>query len=424
MRQFSGLLLLALIYLAFISLGLPDSVLGVAWPAMRLQFGLPLEAAGAITSTLTICSALSGFVLARLGTGLVVGLSGVLTGGALLGIAFAPGLFPWIILLALPLGFGAGSVDAGLNHYVAAHYSSRHMSWLHASWGIGATIGPAVMSRALAGPGWSAGYRILGSAQLVLAAILLASLPLWRAEEARRRGAVGEARASEARASEASVAPGSRECAGAQAAGATPAAHAARAAHAAHAARGRAAPAWAAPAAPLLYFVYAAVEVGTGLWAATILVEGRGLDAAKAGLVVAAYYGSIMGGRVLSGFIADRVGNRPMVRGGIILALSGAILFAIPGLPLLFAVLGLALLGLGCAPIYPCLMHETPRRFAPELARKVVGRQVAFAYVGGAILPAAFGFLGSWAGAVAIMPAVALALLCMLALSETLNVVT
>src|SRR5512133_1051543 len=164
MKRLPHLLLLVLVYAAFISLGLPDSVLGVAWPAMRKIWGQPLEAIGIISIIATICSAISGFasarVLKRLGAGPVVLLSCILTGGALLGFSFAPS-FGWLIPLAFPLGLGAGSVDAGLNHFVAEHYSSRHMHWLHACWGVGATIGPIIMGRAIAGPGWSGGYRVI-----------------------------------------------------------------------------------------------------------------------------------------------------------------------------------------------------------------------------------------------------------------------
>jgi fucose permease len=424
MKRFQHLLLLAVIYLAFVSLGLPDSVFGVAWPAMRLDWREPVEAAGLVTLLITACSALSGFasgyVLRRLGTGRVVFLSGLLTGGALLGLSLIPD-YAWIFAIALPLGFGAGSVDAALNHFVAAHYSSRHMSWLHASWGIGATIGPLIMGSALAagrgsdglgavlqaGAGWQSGYRLIGAIQLGLAVILFLSMPLWRREDLRAASEASEA----SRDTGATGSSAEDPAAGADGGGAIAAARLPT-------------PAWATWLAPFLYFAYAAVEVGTGLWAATVLVETRGLQAAQAGFLVSSYYGAIMAGRILTGLVADRLGNRRMARAGLVLAILGAILFSIAALPLPLTVLGLALLGLGCAPVYPCLMHETPRRFDAETARLVVGRQVAFAYVGAAIVPAAFGLLGAALGPGVIMPAVALAALILLGLTEALNAVT
>ena len=381
--------LLAIIYLAFISLGLPDSVLGVAWPSMRTGFGQPLEAAGLITLIVTVCSATSSFasgaVLQRLGTGRVVMLSGFLTGAALLGFAFAPS-FGWILLLAMPLGLGAGSVDAGLNHYVAEHFSSRHMNWLHGCWGIGATLGPFMMGSALAGAsGWQAGYRAIGLVQLALALLFLLSLRLWQHQPA----------------------PLLRE--------ANPASPARR---------GRAPTAWAPWLAPSLYLVYATIEVGTGLWTASILVEQRGVSARAAGLWVACFFGAIMVGRFAIGLVAARIGNRRLVRIGLVTAACGAGLFSVGGLPHAVSLFALVLLGLGCAPVFPSLMHETARRFDAATARTVVGRQVAFAYMGAALGPASLGLLGAAWGLGAIMPAVCVALLLLLLLAWLLDRVT
>lgn len=368
--------LLTVIYLAFISLGLPDGVLGVAWPAMRGGFGEPLEAAGLITLVVTACAAVSGFasgaVLQRLGTGPVVVISGFLTGLALLGFAAAPS-FLWILVLSVPLGLGAGSVDAGLNHFVARHYSSRHMNWLHGCWGIGASIGPLIMGAALAHPGgWTQGYHSIASLQLGLSVVFLFTLALWKREPLLTLGE--QAGGSEA-------------------------------------ARHSVAPPWAAWLAPSLYLLYATVEVGTGLWAASILVEKRGLAARDAAVWLACFYAAIMGGRFALGLIAVRLGNRRLVHGGLALALFGASLFAVPALPPALTLAGLVLLGLGAAPIYPSLMHETTRRFDAVLARRVVGRQVAFASLGAAIGPALLGLLGAQLGLHAILPMVVLVLL-------------
>ena len=381
--------LLAIIYLAFISLGLPDSVLGVAWPSMRLSLDQPLAAAGLVTLIITVCSALSSLasasVLKRLGTGPVVMVSGFLTGFGLFGFAFAPSM-AWVLLFAVPLGLGAGSVDAGLNHFVADHYSSRHMNWLHGCWGVGATIGPVLMGSALAGAGgWQSGYRTIAAIQLALALVFLLSLRLWRQEQA---------------------VPSHQETV---ADGAGPR---------------RAVPPWAAWLAPALYLAYATVEVGTGLWTASILVDDRGLDAPTAGLWVSCFFGAIMGGRFAVGLVAARLGNRRLVRLGLLVAMAGALVFSVKGLPAPLSLAGLVLLGLGCAPIYPSLMHETTRRFDAVTARHVVGRQVAFAYVGGAIGPATLGLLGAQWGLSVIMPVVLLAVLLLLLLSWQLDRVT
>ena len=381
--------LLALIYLAFVSLGLPDSVFGVAWPAMRLTFKEPLQSAGLVTFMLTLSSAISSFasaaVLRRLGVGVVVTISGGLTGFALLGFALAPS-FGWILLLAVPLGLGAGSVDAGLNHFVAEHYSSRHMNWLHGCWGIGATIGPFIMGSALAGVvGWQLGYHTIALIQLALFLLFLLTLGLWTREHAVAAPGTNEAVPR--------VLPGS--FAG-----------------------------WAPWLAPCLYLVYATVEIGTALWAASILVEHRQLDAPTAGVWVACFFGAIMVGRFAVGLVAVRLGNRKLVRYGLLVAMAGAVLFSLDGLPAPLSLGGLILMGLGCAPIYPSLMHETTHRFDPGTARIVVGRQVAFAYVGASLGPAGLGLLGATFGLASIMPTIVVGLVLLLLLSVWLDRVT
>ena len=381
-------ILLGIIYFAFISLGLPDSVLGVAWPTMRATLLQPIEAAGLITLVLTICSAISSFasggVLKRLGTGPVVMISGLLTGLALLGFSFGP-TFGVLLLLAIPLGLGAGSVDAGLNHFVAQHYSSRHMNWLHGCWGIGATLGPIIMGMALAtATGWMQGYRHIAFIQLGLAFLFLLTLPLWNRERATPDPAAHDDQPLKFKPLN--------------------------------------------PKAPWLavslYLVYATIEVGTGLWAASVLVDERHVSAPTAGLWVSCFYGAIMAGRFGTGLIAARMGNRRLVRYGLVMAMLGAALFSVSGLPPSLSLAGLMLLGLGCAPIYPSLMHETARRFDADTARIVIGRQEGFAYVGGAAGPAAMGLLAAAAGPAAIMPVVFLAVVLLLVLSEVLNSMT
>ena len=381
-------LLLATVYLAFISLGLPDSVLGVAWPGMRASLGQDLASAGLITLVLTVGSALSSFVggrvLARWGTGPVVTVSGLLTGLALLGFALSPS-FALLLLLAVPLGLGAGAVDARLNQFVAAHYSARHMNWLHGCWGVGATLGPLIMASALtSATGWRQGYLWIGGVQLGLVLLFVLVLPLWQRHQAQSVAS-------------AAVSP------------TTP--------------KGPA-PTLALWLAPALYLAYAAVEISTGLWAGSLLVDGRGLDAKTAALWVSCFFGAIMLGRFATGLLTLRLGNRQLVRLGIAVASVGAALFASNALPAPLSLAGLVLLGLGCAPIYPCLMHETARRFEPVTAAKVISRQVGFAYVGAAIVPAALGYLATAAGLGAIMPALLAALLLLLLMSEALNRIT
>lgn len=382
------LALLAIIYLAFISLGLPDGVLGVAWPAMRLDLHQPLAAVGWLTITVTLSAGISTLVsaqvLSKLDTGPVVMISGFLTGLALLGFAVAP-TFGWLVALMVPLGLGAGAVDAGLNHFVAAHYSSRHMNWLHGCWGVGATLGPLIMGASLAAAGWQRGYQTIAVVQLALAVVLLLSLSLWRRENAKPPAA------SHSDAQQARLQPVST---------------------------------LATWLAPLAFFLYVAIEAGTGLWAASILVNSRGTSAATAGWWVSFFFGAITAGRFAVGLVANRLGNRRLIRLGVLTATAGAMVFAVPGLPAALSLPGLIVMGLGCAPIYPSMMHETARRFPTHLTARVIGRQVGLSYVGSASVPAACGLLAAYAGLSMVMPALVLLLLVLLAVTERLNRLT
>lgn len=360
MRPASVLLLI--IYLGFISLGLPDGTTGVAWPQIHVALDLPIGLGGTIVLTATLLSAVAGFTsgrwIARFTTGPVVIASCFLTSTALLIISQAQG-FLWLLLAAGPLGLGAGAVDAGLNGYVARHYTARHMNWLHACWGIGATAGPLVMAHALShGGGWRGGYLTLGVAQLVLAVVFLATLRLWeRVPE----------RALTHPAADAPAVPPT-----------TPANSPAG---------------WLSAA---IFALYAGVELTAGLWAGSILIVARGIPPDTAGLSVAGYYGAITAGRLAVGLVAERWSNRTLVAAGAALALLGAIGFAVPGSAALAAA-ALVCLGLGFAPVYPGLMHEVPRRFAPDAVQTVIGRQSGAACLGAASLPAATGWLAEHA---------------------------
>jgi fucose permease len=383
------LLLLTIVYVSFVSLGLPDAVMGVVWPAMRTDMGQPLAAVGVLTITMTVCAALSagfaGRLVARVGTGVVVAASCLMTALALVGFSVAPS-FAWLVLLGIPLGAGGGAVDASLNHFVAAHYSSRHMNWLHGFWGVGATTGPAVMGLALASPGgWTRGVLALGLAQLTLAALLWATLPLWRREHGHP---TDSAATGEPPVVFKPVAPRAL---------------------------------WLAP---LCFLFYVAAEMGTGLWAASILVNDRGTSLAQAGFWVSVYFGSITAGRFGVGLVSNRLGNRRLVGLGVLLALAGATLFALPGLPPALSLAGLVLMGLGCAPVFPSLMHEAARRFPADVARTVIGRQMMAAYAGGSVIPAAFGLLATWVGLGAVMPVVVLLLIALLWTTRALDRLT
>ena len=375
--------------MSFISLGLPDGVMGVAWPAVRVDMGQPLAAVGVFTLVGTVCAAVSsyfaGAIVKRVGTGAVVAASCLVTALALVGYGYAPS-FAWLVALSIPMGIGAGAVDTSLNHFVAAHYSSRHMNWLHGFWGVGATLGPLIMSWAVANPaGWTLGTRTIGLMQLALAVALFLTLALWAREKAKHAEDV------------------SAESATLLFKPLNPQAM------------------WLAPTCFLLYV---SAEMGTGLWAASILATDRGMPLAQAGVWVSVYFGAITVGRFAVGLVANWLGNRKLVQLGICVAALGAALFAAHGWVGDASLAGLVLMGLGCAPIFPSLMHETARRFPEDVARKVISRQMIFAYIGIAVIPAAFGVLATWAGLAVIMPVVVALLLAMLVVTTWLDRLT
>jgi fucose permease len=324
--------------------------------------------AGALMFTGTLLTAMAGFssgrLVARFRTGPVLFVSGVLTGGALLLLSRAQNLAA-LFAVTVPLGLGAGAVDAALNGFVARHYSGRHMNWLHACWGIGATAGPLLMGRGLATAlGWRGGYLLIGSIQLGLAALFLATLRLWEKVPAH---ALATARA------DATVAPS----------------------RAANSLDG-----WLSAA---IFMLYTGAEISLGLWAGTLLVVQRSLEPERAALWVAGYFGAITVGRIAVGFVHGRWANRAIVRAGLVLALASAGGFAFGGATLL-AAFSLTCIGLGFAPIYPGLMHEVPRRFAAEAVQTVIGRQSGAGALGAAVFPAVAGLIAQTAlGAVLVL---------------------
>ncbi len=352
-----SILLLGIIYLAFISLGLPDSILGVAIPGMQVQWGISLSSGGLI-AMIAVCgtvisSMASSYVIEKLGTGKITFLSCLVTGGALLGFSFAPAYF-WLLLLALPLGLGAGSVDAALNNYVALHFKAHHMNWLHSFWGVGATLGPLIMGAMLVNNGWQMGYRTIGVIQLSLAVLLLLSLPLWKRHRPEVQTFV-EPEASEAVSESVMRRRGVKE-------------------------------------ALLIMMLYCSVESGVGLWGSSFLIQVRSYSVESAATWMAMYYGGITLGRFFSGFFSFRFNNTQMIRGGAILSLLGALLLVLP-LPAIATGFILILIGLGLSPIFPAMLHETPVRFGSEVSQKVIGYQMGFGYIGSAVIPPLMGLL-------------------------------
>ena len=350
--------LLAIIYLAFISLGLPDTMLGSAWPEMHLQLAVPVSYAGIISMLIAtgtvIASLTSDLLTRRLVTGRVTALSVALTAAALLGFSLAPSF--WVLcLIALPYGLGAGAVDVALNNYVAIHFHARHMSWLHCFWGIGATLGPYIMGACLTGGwGWHGGYRTVGLIQLALTACLFLTLPLWRGARTQVNGASVEQTPSPGALALLRL-PGVK-------------------------------------ADLLALFAYQGLEQTIGLWAASFMVMARGISAQQAATWAALFYLGMTLGRLLSGFLTLRFTDQAMVRLGQGVTALGILLTVLP-LGHLTLCAGLLCLGLGCAPIYPSLLHETPSNFGIALSQAVMGLLMACAYVGTTLLAPVFGLI-------------------------------
>ena len=372
--------LLAVIYLSFISLGLPDSLLGAGWPVMHAELGAPLSYAGAISVIIscgTIISSLASDKLTKkLSAGAVCALSIAMTAAALFGFSVS-GQFWQLCLWAVPYGFGAGAVDAALNNYVALHYSSRHMSWLHAFWGVGVSVSPYIMSFCLVRDyGWSAGYRTVAVIQVCIALCVFFSLPMWkkrssadREESENSKGLLFALRIK------------------------------------------------GAPYAFLSFLFYCAFESTAGLWSASYMAGARGVDAESAARFAALYYLGITFGRFLCGFISDRAGDDRMVRAGVLLMGAGTLMLLLPLGTNIPSLAGLVMIGAGSAPVYPCIIHSTPKSFGAENSQAMVGIQMACAYLGTTLFPPLFGIIAENI-TVAAYPWFLLLLCVMLALSN------
>ena len=360
---------LVIIYLAFISLGLPDSLLGVSWSLMQLDFKAPLETAGVLFMTIAggtiISSFISGAVLKKFGTGMVTFISCLMTAGALFGFYMAPSII-WLFLFAIPLGLGAGAVDTGLNNYVATHYKAHHMSWLHCSWGVGATMGPIIMAQFISTQNsWRSGYLAIAGMQFALVVILFFALPLWRKvgenskineknEQENPENSLDETEFDNKKAWEIS----------------------------------------GIKLALLSFLFYCGAEATVGLWGSSYLVNIKNISIDVAAKWVSMYYAGITIGRFITGFITLKMSNRKLIRLGQIIALVGAVLLLLP-FPSSWSLVGFIMVGLGLAPIFPCMLHETPARFGKKHSQTIMGYQMAVAYTGSTFLPPLLGFIAA-----------------------------
>lgn len=353
--------LLVIIYIAFISLGLPDSLLGSAWPVMSEDFSASLSSAGIISMIIsagTIVSSLFSDKLTRkLGAGLVTAISAFLTAGALLGFSLSNS-FVMLCIIAVPYGLGAGAVDAALNNYVALHYASRHMSWLHCFWGIGATIGPYIMGWAIGtSHGWRMGYGAVSAIQIILVLVLFLTLPLWKCnksndvESEEYEAPIGLRGALKIRGVKAIL---------------------------------------------MAFFCYCSFESISGLWASSYLVEYKGVAPETAAFFASMFFIGITAGRFISGFICNRIGDKNMIRIGVAIIGLGIVLIALPVENVIFALTGLVVIGIGAAPVYPSIIHSTPDHFGKENSHAIVGIQMASAYCGSTLMPPLFGLVAQY----------------------------
>lgn len=359
-RNMVSTALLMMIYLSFISLGLPDSMLGSAWPAMNVSLNAPLWGAGLVQMLISFCTIISSLnsakLIRRFGTGKLTAISVATTALALLGFSLAKN-YAFLLLMAVPLGLGAGAVDAGLNNYVALHCEAKHMSWLHCFWGVGTIIGPMILSAVLrVGGSWATGYRAVGLIQCAVSALLFATLGMWKHGNIQQE----EHGAKALSVWEVLSLPGAK-------------------------------------AGMVTFLCYCAVESTLGLWGATYISQVRGVDEATAASFGAMFYIGITVGRAISGFMAMKLLPKQMVRVGQTLLALGCIFMMIPAGSTLSGI-GLVVCGLGCAPIYPNIIQDTPVNYGTENSQAAIGVQMAFAYVGSTFLPSIFGALAGVGG--------------------------
>jgi len=379
-------LLLVIIYLSFISLGLPDSLLGCAWPAMQRDLSVTLPSAGVIFMIISCGTIISSFfssrIIKKLGTGKLTFISVTMTALALFGFSVSPS-FIFLCIMAIPLGIGGGAVDASLNNFVALHYKAKHMSWLHCFWGIGATLGPIIMSLFISKNNqWRKGYTTIAIVQLCLVFILFISLPLWKKFE-NKNDKINEDEKNTKNINSLKI-PGVK-------------------------------------LALVSFVFYTATESTTGLWGCSYLVNYKGLPSGQAARWISLFYAGITIGRLLTGFLTLKLSSRVLIRSGQVVCIIGAVCLLLP-LPIYFSMIGLILVGLGCAPIFPCMLHETPKRFGALASQSIIGIQMGFAYIGSMFMPPILGFIASKTS-IAVFPYFLLCcMLIMLLGSEKINV--
>ena len=350
------LLLLAIIYLAFISLGLPDSLLGAAWPTIHPAFDVPLSYMGIVSMIIsggTIVSSLfTEKLIKKFSVRVITASSAFLTAAALFGFS-ASDNFIMLCLWGIPYGLGAGAIDAALNNYVALHYNSKHMSWLHCFWGVGTIISPYIMSYALTHTSWNNGYRTVSVIQFLIAAVLILTFPVWKINDNKQ--------------TESTEAPvlgikGALKIRG-------------------------------IPTLLTAFMAYCGAEATAMFWASSYLEIVHGVSNDRAAAFGSLFFIGITAGRFISGFISDRIGDNRMIRIGTIIALSGSLLVALPYE--YTAIAGFIVIGFGCAPVYPCIIHSTPSNFGPENSQGIIGIQMASAYVGSTFVPPIFGIVAN-----------------------------
>ena len=377
-------LLLAIIYISFVSLGLPDALLGAAWPIMQVELGVPLSYAGGISLIIAIGTVISSLEADRLikwlGTGKIMVISVAMTAAAIFGFSISTSYLQ-LCLWAIPYGLGAGSVDAALNNYVAVHYASRHMSWLHCMWGLGASIGPYIMGAALTGGlSWNMGYCIISVLQVILTAVLLFSLPLWK------QGKTGEAGSDGAKPlsiRQILAIPGAREVL-------------------------------------IAFFCYCALEQTAILWGSSYLVIHNGMAEERAASLASLFLLGLTFGRALNGFLTYKLSDTSLIRLGEGVIALGVVIMVLP-LGDLASFAGLMLCGLGCAPVYPCIIHSTPDHFGEENSQAIIGVQMASAYIGICCMPPLFGVIANHISAALLPWYLGALLVLMVLMSEGLN---
>ena len=349
-------LLLAVIYLAFISLGLPDSLLGSAWPTIYAEMDIPISYMGIISMVISsgtiLSSLLTDRAVAKIGTRMVTAISILLTAGALMGFSVSREFYQ-LCLWGIPYGLGAGAIDACLNNYVALHYSSRHMSWLHCFWGVGTIVSPYVLSFTLTSSGWQAGYRVISIIQMAIMLIVIFSAPLWRVNKSKENEEIKVESIGIVKAIKIKGVIG----------------------------------------VLVGFFAYCAAEATAMLWASSYFEGMFNASKNEAAALGSLFFIGMTVGRAISGFISDKVGDGRMIGFGGILALAGVALTAIPVKEV--AIVGFVVMGLGCAPIYPSIIHSTPTRFGKERSQSIIGIQMASAYLGATVMPPVFGLIAN-----------------------------